>query len=206
MNIQFENFPIHFSSTPVLSTVQPTCFKNISIFRSDSPYIIQKMGELVCVDYERCTWTSFSKDISFFYRNNRYGKWILSTTNDSDIECQYFLTSDWLYVCTFASLLDTKWSNNISCRLKRKHSIIFARLLFRLALRFWKIIPHFFRYRSLYLEVIYVRDPKRSVNIFLLRKSKTNRYLQLTWIILHLPVIKSLVRLPALQLWILKRI
>jgi len=45
---------ILFSSTPVISTVQPTCFKNISIFYSNSPYIIQKMGELVCVDYDRC--------------------------------------------------------------------------------------------------------------------------------------------------------
>ncbi len=43
-----------FSSTPVISTVQPSCIKNISIFESNSPYIIQKMGELVCIDYIRC--------------------------------------------------------------------------------------------------------------------------------------------------------
>ncbi|UJR32986.1 hypothetical protein I4U23_020448 [Adineta vaga] len=41
------------NTTPILSTVQPTCFKNLSIFYSNSPYIIQKMGELVCIDYSR---------------------------------------------------------------------------------------------------------------------------------------------------------
>ncbi|CAF4200274.1 unnamed protein product [Rotaria sp. Silwood2] len=41
------------NTTPIISTVQPSCYKNISIFQSNSPYIIQKMGELVCVDFQR---------------------------------------------------------------------------------------------------------------------------------------------------------
>ena len=51
------------SSTPVISTVQPSCFKNLSIFQSNSPYIIQKMGELVCVDYARCSFSCFKRFI-----------------------------------------------------------------------------------------------------------------------------------------------
>ena len=43
------------SSTPVISSIQPSCFKNLSIFRSDTPYIVQKMGELICIDYQRCS-------------------------------------------------------------------------------------------------------------------------------------------------------
>ncbi|CAF3921682.1 unnamed protein product [Rotaria magnacalcarata] len=39
--------------TPIISSVQPSCYKNISIFKSNSPYIIQKMGELVCIDFQR---------------------------------------------------------------------------------------------------------------------------------------------------------
>ncbi|CAF3424274.1 unnamed protein product [Rotaria sp. Silwood1] len=41
------------NTTPILSTVQPSCYKNLSIFESNSPYIIQKMGELVCIDFQR---------------------------------------------------------------------------------------------------------------------------------------------------------
>ncbi|CAF0912527.1 unnamed protein product [Rotaria sordida] len=41
------------NTTPILSTIQPSCYKNISIFQSNSPYVIQKMGELVCVDFQR---------------------------------------------------------------------------------------------------------------------------------------------------------
>ncbi|CAF0833717.1 unnamed protein product [Adineta ricciae] len=41
------------NTTPIYSTVQSTCFKNLSIFYTNTPYVIQKMGELVCIDYAR---------------------------------------------------------------------------------------------------------------------------------------------------------
>ncbi|CAM2708025.1 unnamed protein product [Rotaria socialis] len=41
------------NATPIISSVQGSCYKSISIFESNSPYIIQKMGELVCIDYQR---------------------------------------------------------------------------------------------------------------------------------------------------------
>ena len=47
-------FAFSFSSTPQYSSIQQDCFKNLSIFSSDTPYVIIKMGELVCIDYVRC--------------------------------------------------------------------------------------------------------------------------------------------------------
>ncbi|CAF1016244.1 unnamed protein product [Adineta steineri] len=50
---------IFTNSSPVLSTIQGSCFKDLSIFQSTSPYIIQKMGELVCIDYYRYTGSQY---------------------------------------------------------------------------------------------------------------------------------------------------
>jgi len=35
------------------SIVQSTCFKDISIFKSNSPHVIQKKDDMICVDHER---------------------------------------------------------------------------------------------------------------------------------------------------------
>ncbi|CAF4311841.1 unnamed protein product, partial [Adineta steineri] len=50
---------IFTNSSPVLSTIEGSCFKDLSIFQSTSPYIIQKMGELVCIDYYRYTGSQY---------------------------------------------------------------------------------------------------------------------------------------------------
>ncbi len=34
-------------------TSQSTCFKDISLYKSNSPYLVQKKGDLVCVDHEQ---------------------------------------------------------------------------------------------------------------------------------------------------------
>jgi hypothetical protein len=36
-----------------INTKQSTCFKDISIYQSNSPHVIQKNGDSVCVNYER---------------------------------------------------------------------------------------------------------------------------------------------------------
>jgi hypothetical protein len=42
-----------YSILDIGTTVQSTCFKDMSIFKSNLPHVIQKKGDLVCVDQER---------------------------------------------------------------------------------------------------------------------------------------------------------
>ncbi|CAF4476690.1 unnamed protein product, partial [Rotaria sp. Silwood2] len=40
-------------SIPVKPTTQSTCFKNVPIYKSNSPYIIEKQGDIVCVNHDQ---------------------------------------------------------------------------------------------------------------------------------------------------------
>ncbi|CAF1309533.1 unnamed protein product [Didymodactylos carnosus] len=48
-------------SAPISSSAQINCYKDNSIFYSNSPYVIQKMGELICVDSAKFTDYSYYK-------------------------------------------------------------------------------------------------------------------------------------------------
>jgi hypothetical protein len=99
-------FSFKFSSTPIVSTVQPTCIKNLSIFQSNSPYIIQKMGELVCVDYERC--------LSFFCFKWVFSCWIWRRILDQGSQYYQIPNIQTLNPDAFVQAINTEYSVSAS--------------------------------------------------------------------------------------------
>lgn len=157
---------LNFSSTPALSSVQPTCFKNISIFHSNSPYIIQKMGELVCVDYERCTSKLNERIFSIYlFDYFRYRKSILSTTKKSKYWYKYISTEDQFSIFSSTGIFSSEWSNQLSSKFYRNQFI--SKLLFssRLVLQYWLIqrMHRFSHSQVVYSATINVQDYDRSV-------------------------------------------